>query len=149
MPPDFSNAERPIGPGFSDSINTFRPGALELMRRRIKLKYDESLLGRELWKDMVVYACTALIISEKRKGNNMRSPLEVAQTRLLARLLLASSSLHRQMTAKQNDERVDIQCRAEGAMRMDNQKPMTVAECYKTIHNIMSKQPDPLLERPL
>ncbi|KAE9362949.1 hypothetical protein N431DRAFT_475135 [Stipitochalara longipes BDJ] len=51
--------------GFPDGIQIFRPGTVQLMRRAVKLRYDEGLGGANL-RELNCYATSALSVMHKR-----------------------------------------------------------------------------------
>ncbi|KAF8852109.1 hypothetical protein BDZ45DRAFT_749947 [Acephala macrosclerotiorum] len=81
-----------IGDGFSNGIQISRPGTLELMRRSLKLKFDEGLRGEILLGSMFTYASATLIVMHKRMRER-RSRMPVDPVTDLKRLILEEATI--------------------------------------------------------
>lgn len=140
--------------GFPDGKNIFRRGTMELMRRSVKLMYDDGITGSPLWFEIFTYASTALIHLHRRLTAEgwhlLRSPSEQMNVGRLIHLLTASMSLLRQCRPK-NDPKV-----RQAQEAMDNQLSafkvvfavsLTLAEREEKIGEILRDEPDPFEER--
>ncbi|CZR65175.1 uncharacterized protein PAC_15075 [Phialocephala subalpina] len=137
-----------IDAGFSDGINIFRPGTIQLMRRSLKLKFDEGLGGESFLSAAFTYASTALIIMHKRmRDRKSRLPVDpLTDLQRCMQLLLVSERLMREIKPREDKGMRKMREKKENVMGMWNSvilEEMTVAECRETLAKILSKEPDP------
>jgi hypothetical protein len=152
---DTSNSIEPItcveAPRFADGINIFRPGIAGLLRREVKSMYDEGFTGSVLFEKLFMQVIASLAIMHKRMSTQ-RSQLPVDpqwEIQRCIQLMLASEILLRKLSPK-NDPKMqttsqtkDVYKQLWNVMVLEE---MTVAECKKSIPEIMSKESDPFAE---
>jgi hypothetical protein len=137
--------------GFPDGMQISRPGTEGLMRRSVKLLYDDGDTGGTLLGLLFIYATTGLlhlrIRMERRGGLLLAQHSDLSEIRRLVFLAQASTILLSQLKSKDSPETLRYKQALEMYMGMFNvltAKPMSVAEAKQTIQNIMSEEPDPL-----
>jgi hypothetical protein len=138
---------QPQGGGFPGGVDISRPGTLGLLRRIVKLQYDEGLFGEPLLGEMFAYAMAYLEDRGKWFQNNpflpsSDPPGEVERCIKLeqATEILLRKILPQEPRVKAMGQMKDLH------LRMSNQahiREPSVAECQRIIHSIMSKEPDP------
>jgi hypothetical protein len=137
--------------GFADGMQIFRPGTAGLLRREVKLMYDEGFTGSKLLESMFTQAMTSLIIMHKRMTDRRsRVPLDPhSEIARCIQLMQASELLLRQMTPVSDPKMRKMNKAKDNCNQMWNVailEPPTVAQCKQIIPQIMNEEPDPFAE---
>jgi hypothetical protein len=143
--PIFMN--QPQGGGFPGGVDISKPGTLGLLRRIVKLQFDEGLFGDPLLGGMFAYAMAYLEDRGKRIQNNPFLPSSdpPGEIERCIKLMRATEILLRKILPQEPRVKVMGQVK-DFWLRIANQghiREPSVAECQRIIHSIMSKEPDP------
>jgi hypothetical protein len=135
------------GGGFPGGVDISRPGTLGLLRRIVKLQYDEGLFGEPLLGEMFTYPMAYLENRGKRLQNNPLLPSSdpPGEIERCIKLMRATEILLRKIVPQEPHVRAMGQVK-EIWLRMTDQghiREPSVAECQRIMQSIMSKEPDP------